>query len=132
MNRRTSLKLLLAIPFVSTSHLCQAREAWAVLDRRKLGPNSRSISFDLRETRDIVKLGIELRGNSIWLHHLTLVDGNGSRMQSVNLNVPLTRDGCRPRLAGWPIGEHAQSLQLTFECLPLGREPTQLLLWGSA
>ena len=132
MNRRTSLKLLLAIPFVSASQLCQARDAWKLLDRRNPGPNSRSISFDLRQARGIAKLGIELRGNSIWLHHLKLVDGNGTRIQAVNLNIPLTREGCQPRLAGWPIGEHGKSHQLSFECLALGRQPTQLLLWGSA
>jgi hypothetical protein len=132
MNRRTTLKFLMAITFISPSNFSQVEKTWVKLDNRILKPNSRSISVDMYKARGITKLGIELRGNSIWLYHLKLLGSEDSRILPVNLNIPLTPKGCPQRLTVWQIDGQTQNAELKFECLPLTSEPTEILVWGSA
>ena len=90
MNRRTTLKFLMTATFISAPRSSQAEENWVILHKRILRPNIRSISFDIRKARGMAKLGIELRGNSIWLYDLNFVGSEDSRRLPVNLNIPLS------------------------------------------
>ena len=132
MNRRTTLKFLMAVTFISAPRSSQAEENWVILHKRILRQNARSISFDIRKARGIAKLGIELRGNSIWLYDLNFVGSEDSRRLPVNLNIPLTSEGCQPRLTAWQTAKQTENVELKFECLPLTNEPTEMLLWGLA
>jgi hypothetical protein len=133
MNRRAVIKFLIAIPLASTPIPARAADSWIFLGKRIVGPNTRSVSFAIdSETRGVTKLGIELRGNSIWLYDLKIAaaDGN-SVIQPVNLNLPPSSDGCKPRVRIWQTGEQPKNVRLSFNCLPLTEKPTEILLWGS-
>ena len=49
MNRRTTLKFLMAVTFISAPRSSQAEENWVILHKRILRPNTRSISFNIRK-----------------------------------------------------------------------------------
>lgn len=132
MNRRTTLRFLMAVTFISAPRSSQAEENWVILHKRILRPNTRSISFDIRKARGMAKLGIELRGNSIWLYDLKFIGSEDSRRLPVNLNIPLTSEGCQPRLTAWQIAKQTENVELKFEFLPLTNRPTEMLLWGLA
>lgn len=132
MNRRTTLRFLMAVTFISAPRSSQAEENWVILHKRILRPNTRSISFDIRKARGMAKLGIELRGNSIWLYDLKFIGSEDSRRLPVNLNIPLTSEGCQPRLTAWQIAKQTEHVELKFEFLPLTNRPTEMLLWGLA
>jgi hypothetical protein len=133
MNRRAAIKFLIAIPLASAPIPAKAEESWMFLGKRIVGPNARSVSFAIdSETRGVRKLGVELRGNSVWLYDLKIAaaDGN-SVIQPVNLNIPPSPDGCKPRIRIWQTGEEPRNVRLSFNCLPLTGKPTEILLWGS-
>ena len=132
MNRRAVIKFLFAIPLASAIP-AKAEDSWIFLGKRIVGPNTRSVSFAIdSETRGVRKLGVELRGNSIWLYDLKIaVTGGNAVIQPVNLNLPPGPDGCKPRIRIWRAGEQPKNVRLSFNCLPLTGKPTEILLWGS-
>jgi hypothetical protein len=133
MNRRAVIKFLMATPLTSASIPAKAEESWIFLGKRIVGPNTRSVSFAIdNETKGVSKLGVELRGNSIWLYDLKIAATDGNAViQPVNLNIPPSPDGCKPRIRIWQAGEQPKNVRLSFNCLPLTGKPTEILLWGS-
>ena len=133
MNRRAVIKFLIAIPLASAPAPANAEGSWIFLGKRIVGPNTRSVSFAIdSETRGVRKLGVELRGNSIWLYDLKIAAANGNTViQPVNLNLPFSPNGCKPRIRIWQAGEQPKNVRLSFNCLPLTGKPTEILLWGS-
>jgi hypothetical protein len=134
MNRRAVIGLFIAIPLVSESLLARAEESWELLGKRVVAPNTRSVSFAIgSETKGVRKLGIELRGNSVWLYDLELITAGGnSVVEPVNLNLPPSSAGCNPHFRIWLTGEQPKNVRLSLNCLPLTRKLTEILLWGSA
>jgi hypothetical protein len=133
MNRRAVTKYLIAIPLASAPIPTKAADFWIFLGKRIVGPNTRSVSFAIdSETKGVTKLGIELRGNSIWLYDLKFAAADGNRViHPVNLNIPPSSDGCIPRIRIWRTGEQPKNVRLSLNCLPLTGKPTEILLWGS-
>ena len=134
MNRRAVIGLFIAIPLASEPLFAKAAEPWVLLGKRLAGPNIHSVSFAIgNETKDVRKLGIELRGNSVWLYDLELISAGGnSVVEPVNINLPPSSAGCKPRIRIWQTGEQPKNVRLSLNCLPLTRKPTEILLWGSA
>lgn len=132
MNRRAVIGLLIAIPLASEPLLARAEETWVILGKRVVGPNRGSVSFAIdNETRGVRKLGIELRGNSVWLYDLELTAAGGnSVVEPVNLNLPPSPAGCKPRIRIWQTGVQPKNVRLSLNCLPLTGKPTEIILWG--
>jgi len=134
MNRRATIKLLLAAPVILQSAPVYAQDRWFMLGRRVLKPNVRTISFTITsELVDFAKLGIELKGNSIWIYNLRVIGSSGKSIaHPLNLNIPPVSNGCSPRLSILAGEERPRRVELDLECLPLTGKPTEILLWGTA
>ncbi len=134
MNRRTILKSLIALAVVKRPAKAYAADNWVILGKRCLRPNTQSITFALKnEIAGIAKLGIEVKGNSLWLYDFRVASqGGAENIQLVNLNIPASSGECAPRVGAQQICASPREVQLRFECLPLTGKPTEILLWGSA
>lgn len=134
MNRRAVIGLFIALPLASEPLFAKAAESWMLLGKRLVGLNTRSVSFAIsNEIKGVRKLGIELCGNAVWLYDLELIAAGGnSVVQPVNLNLPPSSAGRKPRIRIWQTGEQPKNVRLNLNCLPLTRKPTEIRLWGSA
>ena len=126
MNRRAVIGLFIAIPLASEPLFAKAAESWVLLGKRLVGSNTRSVSFAIgNETKDVRKLGIELRGNSVWLYDLELISAGGnSVVEPVNINLPPSSAGCKPRSRIWQTGEQPKNVRLSLNCCLLYTSPS--------
>ncbi|MEP7173208.1 MAG: hypothetical protein ABI705_06945 [Aestuariivirga sp.] len=133
MNRRTAMKCIISVPLILQSGPSFAGDSWVILGKRILRPNARSLSFVIKnEVASIAKLGIEPKGNSIWLYSFRVADEAGkSTIHPINLNIPPISQGCFPHLSIFTRGERPRQVELDLEYLPLTGKPTEILLWGT-
>jgi hypothetical protein len=134
MDRRNVLKSLFVLPLLQWPTSATAARDWVMLGTRNLNPNAHSITFVLKnEIAGMKQLGVEVRGNSLWLYDFNLCYPNGiAKVHPINLNIPPTSGGCSSRLNILQISEHPKEVVLNFACLPLTRKSTKIILWGSA
>jgi hypothetical protein len=133
MNRRTILKSIVLVPFLSLPSNADKVNTWMIIGKRRIRPNTQNVTFAISsEIAGINKLGIEVKGNSLWLYELTAANQNGvSNTRPVNLNIPPRPNGCTERVSAVQLCEKPKKIQLRFESLPITNKPTEILLWGS-
>ena len=133
MDRRNVLKSLFVLPLLQWQTSAHAAPNWVMLGTRNLNPNAQMITFTLKnEIAGMKQLGVEVRGNSLWLYDFNLCYQNGiSQVHPINLNTRAPSGGCSSRLTILQINEHPKAVTLNFVCLPLTSKPTRIILWGS-
>jgi hypothetical protein len=133
MNRRTLLKSTMAISFLNLPANADTALMWTIIGRRRIRPNIQHVTFVVEaEIAGCRKLGIELKGNSLWLYELMSTSQSAvAGGQPVNLNIPPKTASITARVIAKTLCAQPKKIELKFEHLPLTDKPTEVILWGS-